>query len=191
MVFYHHIREVIVKFLQSFERSNIANTKKALKLIPTILNLSKGEIIRKSKAKFQNNYEMEFYAEYQKSKMYSEIAVLNVFLFLEESQCLSFDNDREVSYTSKNISKYSQIPIEQVLKANAMCWSGKKGEEFMMDPKKAVMSLNTNKKEENTAASSEMFNENYTASTNKDSTSSGINGLNNAKMPQLKRLPAP
>ena len=63
----------------------------------------------------------------------------------------------------------------------------------MMDPKKAVMSLDTNKREDKyeTAASAAMFNESTTASTNKSSTGCVINELNNTKVPQLKRPQIP
>ena len=48
---YLHIREITKVFLGSFHKANTVNTKKPLKLFQTIVNYSKNEQIKKSKAK--------------------------------------------------------------------------------------------------------------------------------------------
>jgi len=42
---------IVKKFLTSFEGSNIPGTKKATKLLPTIVNYVKGEIASQKKVK--------------------------------------------------------------------------------------------------------------------------------------------
>jgi hypothetical protein len=101
---------IVKKFLSSYEGSNIPSTKRATKLMPTIVNYVKGEIVSQKKQKASRSAEdenslKEFHSLFRNDVLY-EIIGINAMAVLFNIGCIKFTTEMEIYYDKTKIDFY-------------------------------------------------------------------------------------
>ena len=144
--FNNHVQAIVKKFFQSFEGSNISNTKKAVKLLPTIVNYSNGEIVSKKKAKplkpqSDENKQREILSYFVSYPILHEVIAINAIAFLCSIKCIVFSSDTELSYDRIAIDRFSKQQIESVFKNDILTYRQNLPEVFKRNPHQCVKEI--------------------------------------------------
>lgn len=97
------MKEVSKVYLTSFEKANYISTKKPKSMIQTVMNLTKNETTKRSKAKRQTEIETLVNKELQVSQALNQVVSYNIVRYLHSVGVLKFQSDKDTDYCLEKV----------------------------------------------------------------------------------------
>lgn len=146
-VFVEMIRELALIFFQTFEKSNVKNTKKPASLVKIMINYGQNWLNSKDKQKIKSDSLVNLIrqvSDEKRGKAYKRLVVLNLLSILTKHGFLNFSQDRkEVSYEEQRIVSFSKSSIGQLVVDQEVNYKFylMDNEDFEKDPVKTFQTL--------------------------------------------------